>query len=277
MRGEVSTGRQAKRHPYDWYVEQGWSGSRSCRRSGSKSSRPGARIRDPAAGFGHSASRLQEMGSTGSLLLSDLVDRVAWEDFQQPEQVTFTSACFVEDGPWAVLDGRVSIWCNPPFSYRHYYLDGRKMIVSEAFVRRALQVATDRVAMILPAKWLAMGKRRSRLVRRDHPPQYVLHFCERPSMPPGDMIAAMGGRAYRGGMVDYRAVVWDVRHPTAPGDTLHDLAAAAAGGDRLMSPHADPPTASRRKSAPSWTAGTPGSRYARSRASWARMSPGFAI
>ena len=24
MRGEVSTGRKAKRHPYDWYVEWGW-------------------------------------------------------------------------------------------------------------------------------------------------------------------------------------------------------------------------------------------------------------
>jgi len=93
------------------------------------------------------------------------------------------------------------------------------MIVSEAFVRRALHLATDRVVMILPAKWLAMGKKRSRLVRIDHPPQFVLHFCERPSMPPGDMIDAMGGRAYRGGMVDYCAVVWDVRKPTLPGET----------------------------------------------------------
>jgi hypothetical protein len=33
------------------------------------------------------------------------------------------------------------------------------------------------------------------------------------------MIAAMGTRAYRGGMIDYCAVVWDVRHPTAPGET----------------------------------------------------------
>ena len=45
-------------------------------------------------------------------------------------------------------------------------------------VRRALQVATERVVMLLPAKWLALGKRRSRLVRHDHPPQFVLHFTE---------------------------------------------------------------------------------------------------
>ncbi|MBY0392958.1 MAG: hypothetical protein K2Q27_06815 [Novosphingobium sp.] len=220
MRGELSTGRQAKRHPYDWYVEQGWEWEQIVAAIGLREQENGSAIWDPAAGFGHSAARLQEMGFTGTLLLSDIVERVAWSDFERPEGVDFESMCFIEDQPiMARLFPRISVWCNPPFSYRHYYLDGRKMIVSEAFVRRALQVATDRVVMILPAKWLAMGKRRSRLVRVDHPPQFVLHFCERPSMPPGDMIEAMGGRAYRGGMVDYCAVVWDVRNPTAPGET----------------------------------------------------------
>jgi len=203
MRGELSTGRQAKRHPYDWYVEQGWEWEQIVAAIGLREQENGSAIWDPAAGFGHSAARLQEMGFTGTLLLSDIVERVAWSDFERPEGVDFESMCFIEDQPiMARLFPRISVWCNPPFSYRHYYLDGRKMIVSEAFVRRALQVATDRVVMILPAKWLAMGKRRSRLVRVDHPPQFVLHFCERPSMPPGDMIEAMGGRAYRGGMVD---------------------------------------------------------------------------
>lgn len=219
MRGELSTGRQAKRHPYDWYVEQGWEWEQIVQAIGLREQATGTAIWDPAAGFGHSAARLQEMGFTRPLVLSDIVNRVAWSDFEKAPE--FHSIDFVEDSlVWLRRRiGRVSIWCNPPFSYRHYYLDGRKMIVSEAFVRRALQVATDRVVMILPAKWLAMGKRRSRLVRIDHPPQYVLHFCERPSMPPGDMIGAMGGRAYRGGMVDYCAVVWDVRNPTAPGET----------------------------------------------------------
>lgn len=220
MRGELSTGRQAKRHPYDWYVEQGWEWEQIVQAIGLREQENGSAIWDPAAGFGHSAARLQGMGFTGELFLSDLVNRVAWDGFEQPAQARFCSLDFIEECPIDRKPGRpLSIWCNPPFSYRHYYLDGRKMIVSEAFVRRALQVATDRVVMILPAKWLAMGKRRSRLVRIDHPPQFVLHFCERPSMPPGDMIEAMGGRAYRGGMVDYCAVVWDVRNPTAPGET----------------------------------------------------------
>lgn len=38
-------------------------------------------------------------------------------------------------------------------------------------------------------------------------------------MPPGDRIAALGKRAFRGGMVDYCWIVWDVKRPTAPGQT----------------------------------------------------------
>lgn len=220
MRGEVSTGRAAKRHPYDWYVEQGWEWEQIVKAIGLEEAETGTTIWDPAAGFGHSAVRLQGIGFDGRIVLSDIVNRVQWDDFDRTAGVSFENICFIEDELKQRGDHeRVSIWSNPPFSYRKYWLDGRQMIVSEAFVRRALQLATDRVVMILPAKWLAMGKKRSRLVRIDHPPQFVLHFCERPSMPPGDMIEAMGGRAYRGGMVDYCAVVWDVRKPTLPGET----------------------------------------------------------
>lgn len=220
MRGEISTGRQSKRHPYDWYVEEGWEWEQIANAIGLEEADTGATIWDPAAGFGHSCKWLQSVGFRGHYLLSDIVNRLAWDEFEAPHLVTFENICFVEEELRVrSRHRRISIWCNPPFSYRKYWLDGRQMIVSEAFVRRALQLATDRVVMILPAKWLAMGKKRSRLVRIDHPPQFVLHFCERPSMPPGDMIAAMGGRAFRGGMVDYCAVVWDVRHPTAPGET----------------------------------------------------------
>jgi hypothetical protein len=224
MRGEVSTGRAAKRHPYDWYVEEGWEWEQIAKAIGLEEADTGTTIWDPAAGEGHSAEWLESAGFKGRFVLSDIVNRITperWQVFERPENISFHNVCFVEDS----LDGivranpRRSIWCNPPFSYRKYWLGGRQMIVSEAFVRRALQLATDRVVMILPAKWLAMGKKRSRLVRIDHPPQFVLHFCERPSMPPGDMIAAMGSRAFRGGMVDYCAVVWDVRKPTLAGET----------------------------------------------------------
>lgn len=216
MRGEISTGRAAKRHPLDWYVEQGWEWEQIVRQIGLREERQDVAIWDPACGYGHSASRLQGMGFTGRVFLSDLVDNVAWEDFANADCVHFQHEDFLGASAPGV---RVSIWSNPPYSYKKVWYDGRKVSISEAFVRHALKLATDRVVMILPAKWLAMGKRRSRLVRVDHPPQMVLHFCERPSMPPGDMIPAMGSRAYRGGMVDYCAIVWDVRRPTEPGET----------------------------------------------------------
>lgn len=217
MRGEISTGRAAKRHPLDWYVEQGWEWEQIVREIGLREQHDGSAIWDPACGYGHMGSRLQGMGFTGPIFLGDLVNNVAWEDFERRADVAFSAGDFLS------VVGRAgkpcSIWSNPPYSYKKVTYEGRKVSISEAFVRHALKLATDRVVMILPAKWLAMGKRRSRLVRRDHPPSFVLHFCERPSMPPGDMIHLMGSRAYRGGMVDYCAVVWDVRFPAAPGET----------------------------------------------------------
>ena len=235
MRGEISTGRQSKRHPLDWYVEQGWEWEQIAAAIGiSCDIEDDIAYWDPAAGYGHMGSRLQGIGFTGAVLLSDVVKNVAWSDFERPGAVQFSSIDFLyaeNDGariPDSECIGeplelpasrRLSIWSNPPYSYKKVWYDGRQVSISEAFVRHALKLATDRVVMILPAKWLAMGKRRSRLVRVDYPPQFVLHFCERPSMPPGDMIEAMGGRAYRGGMVDYCAVVWDVRNPTEPGET----------------------------------------------------------
>jgi hypothetical protein len=103
-----------------------------------------------------------------------------------------------------------SIVCNPPYSY----IKG----IAEAFARQALWLATRRVCMLVPNKWLA-SKGRFRLFMVDYPPLAVLHLCERPSMPPGDMIEAMAGRAYRGGMIDYCWVVWDKTRPTASGFT----------------------------------------------------------
>lgn len=219
MRGEISSGRAAKRHPLDWYVEAGWEWGQIADAIGLDDEREAGTIWDPAAGYGHSGSWLQGAGFAGRVFLSDLVDNVAWEDFAQRERVTFTSADFLE---LETAPDFCSIWCNPPYSYKDVIYDGARMKIAEAFVRHAIKMASHRVVMLLPLKWLAMGKRRSRLVRIDHPPQSALIFTERPSMPPGDRIHLMGNRAFSGGMVDYCALVWDVRHPTAPGETRID-------------------------------------------------------
>lgn len=208
MRGEISSARQAKRHPLDWYVEQGWEWYQIAEAIGMADEvADGAYLWDPAAGYGHMGSRMCGYVGEDHIILSDVVENVAWDDFTAAPR--FFSADFleVETAPASPL----SIFCNPPFSYRKG--------ISEAFVRHALKLATHRVVMLLPAKWLAAGKARGKLFRFDHPPQRVLHFTQRPSMPPGDRIHLMGNRAYRGGMVDYCAIVWDVRKPTLPGET----------------------------------------------------------
>ena len=71
---------------------------------------------------------------------------------------------------------------------------------------------------LVPNKWLS-SQVRYHLFAEDHPPQAILHLTQRPSMPPGDMIEAMGERAYRGGMIDYCWIVWNVREATLPGET----------------------------------------------------------
>ena len=206
--GELSTGRQAKRHPLDWYVEQGWEWEQIVAAIGLEEQREGVAIWDPACGFGHSGSRLQGMGFTGEIFLSDLVTNVAWEDFDR--EPFFFAHDFLSPSS-RPTPTPCSIWCNPPYSYR-------KGILAD-FVRQALRLATHRVVILAPLKWLAAGRGRAPLFRQDHPPQSILYFTTRPSMPPGDRIHLMGTRAYRGGMVDYVALVWDVRAPTAPGET----------------------------------------------------------
>lgn len=105
---------------------------------------------------------------------------------------------------------RRSIVMNPPFSCQ----DGRLVRgLAERFVRRALAIATDQVAVLLPLKWLA-SQGRARLFAERAPDIYIL--TERPSMPPGDKIAALGNRAWSRGKVDYMWLVWDMRLPPLP-------------------------------------------------------------
>lgn len=217
MSGEVSKTKLASRHPLDWCVEEGWEWDMIVRAIGTEpEASEGVAFWDPCAGFGHSASRLQGWFN-GPFYLSDLVENVAYEDFLEPP--TFFRAHFLDQTVPPAL--KVSIWMNPPYSYCKGEGEYGGMLIGEAFVRHALKLATHRVVALFPLKWLSGGKRRGPLFRFDHPPQKVLFFTQRPSMPPGDMIPALerAGKAYKGGQIDYCAVVWDVREPTSPGET----------------------------------------------------------
>lgn len=209
MRGEISSAAFSKRHPYDWYAEEEWVTGQLFRALGDFSieETEGLAIWAPSAGFGSTAATFNDAGFR--CYLSDVVDNVDWVKFVDgpgglPQ---FFPADFLE---LEQAPAPCSIVCNPPYSY----IKG----IAEAFVRHALKLASGRVCMLLPIKWLS-SQARFRLFMQDHPPALVLVLTQRPSMPPGDRIHLMGNRAFRGGMIDYCWLVWNAAQPTAPGDT----------------------------------------------------------
>lgn len=216
MRGEISSGKFAKRHPYDWYVEPEWCTAQLIAALGDFQVERwlGRAIWDPCCGRGHVPAAFQGYGlkTFGSDIVSNLEPGV----FVGRQVPPFASADFLEleEPPFTELRASgCSIVCNPPYSYRKH----NGLLISEAFARHALALAAGRVCLLLPSKWLA-SQARYRLFT-EFPPFAVLHLCQRPSMPPGDRIAAMGNRAFRGGMVDYCWIVWDVEWPVKPGET----------------------------------------------------------
>lgn len=206
MRGELSSAKFDKRHPLDWYVERQWTVDQLIKHVHFREELVGGEgIWDPASGSGTICSAFEGAGFDGRVYLSDVVDNVDRSQFLFAP--VFRSADFLE------LDrapAPCSIVCNPPYSYRKG--------IAEAFVRHALKLATRRVCMLLPIKWLS-SQARFQLFMQDHPPAEVLVLTQRPSMPPGDRIGLMGNRAFRGGMIDYCWIVWNVQEPTAPGQT----------------------------------------------------------
>lgn len=218
MRGEISSAAPSKRHPLDWYVDEIWCARQLAAALGGfrKERERELAVWDPCCGMGNTLVAAWEQGLR--CWGSDLVDNFDWRSFETEDDSRWEPHWFSADFlDRQTVPARCSIVFNPPYSY----IPG----IAEVFIRKALTMAEGRVCALMPVKWLAPGKdvkawsKRSRLFRKDHPPQAVLHMSERPSMPPGDRIAAMGKRAFRGGMVDYCWIVWDVQNPTLPGYT----------------------------------------------------------
>lgn len=211
MRGELSSGKHAKRHPLDWYCEEEWVTYQLFQALGgfAREKAEGLTIWDPAAGYGRTVVTFH--AHSFSTYLSDVVENVDWAEFEACTSAPALPGFRNED--FLLIDvapAPCTIVCNPPYSY----IKG----IAEAFARHALQLASSRVCMLVPNKWLA-SQVRYKLFMEDHPPAAVLHLMQRPSMPPGDRIHLMGNRAFRGGMIDYCWIVWDVRKPTRPGET----------------------------------------------------------
>lgn len=143
---------------------------------------PGARILDPACGWGQIPRPAQAAGYTA--VGSDVIDRRDHREFANFE---FHLCDFLHGSPIA---SPRSIVCNPPFDH------------IEAFCARALEVAAYKVAMIVPLRRLPAARWLERM-----PLETLYLLTPRPSMPPGSWIAAGGNPG--GGSQDFCWLVFN--------------------------------------------------------------------
>lgn len=186
------------RHPWDWYVEERWVTHRLC---DFVNLDQGVTYLDPFCGLGNIPLALNEYRGLESFG-TDLFERDDFPLFLGQHDFLGDQRHLLEAHP------RLSIVMNPPFSFQ----DGRMVRgLAEKCIRRALDIATDKVCALLPLKWLSSEGRFHLFTDAATAPIGVYVLSERPSMPPGDMIEELGDNAFERGKVDYMWVVWDNR------------------------------------------------------------------
>lgn len=186
------------RHPWDWYVEEKWVTHRLC---DFVSLEPDVTYLDPFCGQCNIPDALGERGLQA--FGTDLFQRTDSHRFMGVHDFLGDQIHLLE------ASSALSIVMNCPYSYQ----DGTLVRgLAERCIRAALAIATHKVAVLLPIKWLA-SKGRFDLFS-EHSPSGGIHIlCERPSMPPGDKIEELGKDAFAHGKQDYMWVVWDRRVP----------------------------------------------------------------
>ncbi|WP_374414237.1 class I SAM-dependent methyltransferase [Novosphingobium colocasiae] len=196
MSGELTAPPKGmKRHPWDWYVEEKWVTHRLLDVLELEND---ITYLDPFCGLLHIPQALSERGFQ-HVYGTDLFAR-------DPGHRLFLGEHDFLGDQRHLLEAsrRLSIIMNPPFSCQ----DGRLVRgLAEKCIRQALSIASHKVCALLPLKWLA-SEGRYRLFT-DETPIGVWILCERPSMPPGNLIEQLGDNAYEHGKVDYMWVVWD--------------------------------------------------------------------
>lgn len=229
------------RHPWDWYVDEGWETEALLRSTPighemfvTESDVP---VWDPCCGRG--AILWAFAKDEFSVIGSDIAARGCRDEWFAGEydflELNASPHERVKDVFWEET-ARLSIAFNPPYS-----LQNGEMVrgLTERFCRRAIRIATDKVCALVPTKWLSSQGRFA--LFNDHPPRAIYILSERASMPPGTMIDAMGDAAFQGGKIDYMWVIWDNRYAVAKGGTRigwieprDDVARAFDKHDRKM-------------------------------------------
>ena len=175
------------RHPDDYYVEPEWCSARLFATEIFTGT-----IIDPACGSGRIVRTARAARAAGHRVVGyDLVQRsvgcIAQENFLDTDYET---------------DNIVS---NPPFK-----LCGKPR--DFVFVRKALDTAADKVALLLPLPWMT-GADKARYLQTT-PLAKVLVLTPRPSMPPGPVIEA--GLPPGGGTEDFAWFIWSHGHKGPP-------------------------------------------------------------
>ena len=163
----------------DYYIEPSWCSERLFQMV----QFPGP-LCDPACGSGRIVKAARQAGY--ACVGSDIICRsIEFCNFE----ANFLMRPFGAIRPSTIIS-------NPPFKH------------AQAFVERALEVATHEVAMLLPANWRTSDKR-SRWVEQTRL-WLVLDITPRPSMPPGAVIEA--GEKPGGGREDFAWYLWKKNH-----------------------------------------------------------------
>jgi hypothetical protein len=139
---------------------------------------------------------------------SDVVDRAKWTPNNwRPGAARFYRGNFLQATKWPTMPGRaLSIMSNPAYN------EPDKGTAAAAIHRALNYIPFHRAAFIVPIEFLTGQTRYSELWSR-FPPSHVCIYCERPDMPPGELLSALGEDARGGGMQDYCAVVWTAGGP----------------------------------------------------------------
>ena len=133
----------------------------------------------------------------GGDALTNVSDLFAAEHDFRAGSMGWTPFTFLGAWPGAALN----LVFNPPF----YRAQG-----TEAFIRRALSVATGKVAAFVDLRFLA-GDGRARGLFASHPPTRIWIITPRPSCPPGTYLAE--GHEAGNGASDWCWLVWDLTAP----------------------------------------------------------------
>jgi hypothetical protein len=162
------------RDPHGHYVEPEWCSIRLFEEE--HFGPAGSLVFDPACGWGRILKSAQRAGYTA--LGADIVDRL---DRKALGPITFAAGDFLTRPPIPSVHSIVS---NPPFNH------------IQEFCEQALEIATHKVAMLVPLRRLPAAHWLARL-----PLETVWLLTPRPSVPPGSCIAA--GHKPGGGTADY--------------------------------------------------------------------------